>query len=180
MNPSPVPLRCLYSSYNSGVSFLRTWTPFLWNVIIRKDRHCPAQSLWEGRILTSSLPANRHSWSNDAWTVHFPDSAQAPTVFSGLPLFKTSCHLYKFKFNSCWTHFPIAVVCDWLKSVLTTSVSRFVYLEQFTQTLLPLVKPPVSCNPGQLFFLRDAFPDPQMSSVLPFHVSGTPRNNIPW
>jgi len=44
------------------VSFSRTWEPLLWNVIIRKDRASVYQSLWEDKILTSKLPANKHGW----------------------------------------------------------------------------------------------------------------------
>ena len=49
---SSVPLIYIYRSpLRPKVSFSRTWKPFLWNVIIRKDG--AVWSLWEDRISTS-------------------------------------------------------------------------------------------------------------------------------
>lgn len=68
MNFSSVSLRCIRISYNPGVSFSRTWKPFLWNAVIRKDRASMCWSLWEDRILTSWLPVSRCSWANHHYT----------------------------------------------------------------------------------------------------------------
>lgn len=101
---------------------------------MQKDRASASQALWENRILTQIIPANRHSWSSytDRSFVisHFPDSTE-PAAHSPPPphsLIFLSKHPVTFtqikvEFSLLQTFFPNAIVYYILRSVPTALTS---------------------------------------------------------
>ena len=65
--PFSAPLKCICISFNSEVSFSRTWRPLLRNATTRKDG-ASLSSLQEDRILTSRMPSIWCSWPNHIYT----------------------------------------------------------------------------------------------------------------
>lgn len=83
-------LTCTHISYNVGMSFSRTWKPFLWNVVIRRIGALSHSLCEKIEILTSIIASQP---TNPAGLIAF-SPINSLLFFSSLTLLGTSSLLY--------------------------------------------------------------------------------------